>query len=59
MYGARYQWFVPGWFNDDWYKMNDTSCTEEQMIKTVVYTLTTDTVEGDMSGEKTISGQVL
>ena len=59
MYGARYQWFIPGWYSDDWYQINDTSCNEEQMIKSVLYTLTTNTVDGDMSGEKTISGQVI
>ena len=39
MYGARYAWLIPGWFNKKWWKIRlkneSVACTEDEMNKAV------------------------
>ena len=58
LYGPKYQWIVPGWYGLDWMDINDTECSSEQIKTALQYALTVTDLKGDLSGQKTVSGQV-
>lgn len=55
-YGARYQWIIPGWYNDNWMDVNDTICTNSQIKEAAMYVISVIDIKRDVTGMRTISG---
>ena len=58
MYGAQYQWIVPGWYSENWLQVDDTPCSLEELHQAAEYAITITDVKQDVSGQRSISGQV-
>lgn len=62
MYGARYAWLIPGWFNKDWWKIKleneSVACTEDEMNKAVKGYIACDNLKISPDNTVTVSGQV-
>ena len=63
MYGARYAWLVPGWFDKNWWKISlkneSITCTEEQMNEAVTGYIACDNLKISPDNIATVSGQVI
>lgn len=35
MTGSTFTWLLPGWYEDNWWKLNDTSCTYAEIKEAV------------------------
>ena len=57
-YGPRYQWIIPGWYNDNWMDVNDTVCTNSQIKEAAMFVISVVDIKGDLTGLRTISGMV-
>ena len=63
MYGARYAWLIPGWFNKNWWKIRlkneSVACTEDEMNKAVKGYIACDNLKiSPDNNTVTVSGQV-
>ena len=62
MFGARYAWLIPGWFNNNWWKINleeeSVTCTEDEMNKAVMGYIACDNLKISPENAVTVSGQV-
>ena len=62
MYGARYAWLIPGWFNKKWWKIRlkneSVACTEDEMNKAVKGYIACDNLKISPDNTVTVSGQV-
>lgn len=62
MYGARYAWLIPGWFNKKWWKIRlkneSVACTEDEMNKAVKGYIACDNLKISPDNTITVSGQV-
>lgn len=62
MYGARYAWLIPGWFNKNWWKIRlkneSVACTEDEMNKTVKGYIACDNLKISPDNAVTVSAQV-
>lgn len=62
MYGARYAWLIPGWFNNKWWKIRlkneSVACTEDEMNKAVKGYIACDNLKISPDNTITVSGQV-
>jgi len=61
MYGARYAWLIPGWFNKNWWKIRlkneSIACTEDEMNKAVKGYIACDNLKISPDNTVTVSGQ--
>ncbi|KAK2163462.1 hypothetical protein LSH36_79g07008 [Paralvinella palmiformis] len=55
-YGARYQWIIPGWYNNNWMDVNDTICTNYQIKEAAMFVISIIDIKGDVTGMRTVSG---
>jgi len=44
LFGPKYVWFILGWYADNWYMKQNTSCTVEQMQQVLAGHFTTEGV---------------
>ena len=62
LYGARYAWIIPGWYNKGWWmtkiEEESLSCTEKQMNETVKGYIACDSVRMSPDNTVTVAGQV-
>ena len=58
LYGPKYVWFILGWYADDWYAKQNTSCTVHQMQQVLAGHFTTEGVMFDPDGRTSIAGMV-
>ena len=62
MYGARYAWLIPGWFNKNWWKTKlkneSVACSEDEMNKAVKGYIACDNLKISPDNTVTVSGQV-
>ncbi|XP_077982037.1 gamma-aminobutyric acid type B receptor subunit 2-like [Glandiceps talaboti] len=57
VYGAKYAWhIVSGWYEEDWYMINDTDCSPNQMAEAVDGTISTFQMLMDFTNATTIAG---
>lgn len=58
IYGKQYVWFLIGWYEDDWYTIQDEghNCTVEQMKQSLEGHFTTEALILNQNNKKTISG---
>ena len=59
MYGRSYQWLTMGTFGNEWWEVNDTDCTVDQVKLALESTILTDLLPLSTSGDITISGIVI
>ena len=63
LYGARYAWLIPGWYNKDWWKLRSEeeslACTETEMNDAVQGYIACDSVRISPDNIVTVSGQVI
>ncbi|XP_070563127.1 gamma-aminobutyric acid type B receptor subunit 2-like [Ptychodera flava] len=57
VFGAKYVWnIVSGWYEENWYTIEDTDCSAEQMAEVVEGAISTFQMLYDVSNKTTISG---
>ncbi|CAH1727931.1 unnamed protein product [Chironomus riparius] len=56
MYGRAYQWLIMGPSRKDWWKVNDTDCTLDELKQALESTIATDLLPLSTSGDITVSG---
>ncbi|KAG5671522.1 hypothetical protein PVAND_001716 [Polypedilum vanderplanki] len=56
MYGRAYQWLIMGPSRKDWWKVNDTDCTVDELKQALESTIATDLLPLSTSGDITVSG---
>ena len=59
MYGAKYVWFLLGWYQQRWWEdKNDTDCTPAQLEKVVEGYFAVDSLNTNVDDKESISGLV-
>ncbi|XP_064596389.1 gamma-aminobutyric acid type B receptor subunit 1-like [Liolophura sinensis] len=57
MTGPGYIWIIPGWFSDEWYLEDDTTCSPTEMTEAVSGYISMETQAVDASAKVTNSGR--
>ncbi len=59
MYGAKYVWFLLGWYQQRWWEdKNDTACTPDQLATVVDGYFAVDSLNTNVKNIKSVSGLV-
>ena len=58
LYGPKYVWFIIGWYADNWYIVNDTNCSVDEMQEVLAGHFTTEGVMLNQDHRASISGMV-
>ncbi|XP_033632295.1 gamma-aminobutyric acid type B receptor subunit 2-like [Asterias rubens] len=57
MYGSKYVWLLPGWFQREWWRAeDDTDCTADELAKTVAGYFAIDSLDINIDNRSSISG---
>lgn len=58
MTGPGHVWIIPGWFSDEWYLEEDTTCSPTEMTEAASGYISMETQVVDASAKVTESGRV-
>lgn len=59
MYGAKYQWIIPGWYQGSWWEQaNSTNCTTRKLLSAMEGYISVDFEPLSAKRIKGISGRV-
>lgn len=59
MYGSKYQWIIPGWYQGNWWEQaNTTKCTTEKLLTAMEGYISVDFEPLSARQIKGISGRV-
>ena len=59
MYGSKYVWLLPGWFQREWWRAeDDTDCTADELANTVAGYFAIDSLDINIDNRSSISGLV-